>query len=132
MAIVKKNRNTVSLLNSEPQQEMAELVDPQIDFLVSQGTIFSDDRSLVRLKMAPLAYPISDIDHLDHFNMTAHRSASPACAKPLRRRQGAQARTRLLMNKVCVDLRAIFHEILHPDSHVLGQEAFAKGFGLQF
>ena len=63
MAIVKKNRNPISLLNSESQKEMAELIDPQIDFLVSQGTIFSDDRSLVRLKMAPLAYPITDIDH---------------------------------------------------------------------
>ena len=59
----KEEQESGLLLNPESQKEMAELIDPQIDFLVSQGTIFNDDRSLVRLKMAPLAYPISDIDH---------------------------------------------------------------------
>ncbi len=62
MAIIKKDRDPISLLNPESQKEMAELIGSQIDFLVSKGTILEDDSSLMRLKKTPFLYPITDID----------------------------------------------------------------------
>ena len=38
----------------------------------------------------------------------------------------------LSMDEVCIDLRSIFHEVIHADLHVLGQQTFAKGPGLEF
>lgn len=38
----------------------------------------------------------------------------------------------LLMHKVCVHLRAVFHEIIDADLPVLGGETLAKDLGFEF
>ncbi len=64
MAIVKKNGNPIPLLDPLFQKEMAELIGPEIYFLVGEGTILKDrDASSIRLKKTPFFYPVTDVDH---------------------------------------------------------------------
>jgi hypothetical protein len=68
MAIVKKDGNSISFLNSKVKKEMAKLVGAEVQLPIGERTIFKDDSSLARLKGTPLSYPITDINHLEKFD----------------------------------------------------------------
>jgi hypothetical protein len=63
VTVVKKDRDSISLPDSQVQKKMAESIGAQIDFLVGKRTVLKNESFLVGLKKAPFLYPIANVDH---------------------------------------------------------------------